>query len=56
MELAFSPSFSPDAKKTCYKIVEVKKHSGFRFNLVVVKGNRERSSLTNDVYQKVDCK
>jgi hypothetical protein len=56
MELSFSPSFSPDAKKTCYKVVEVAKSSGFGFNLGVVKGNRDRSSLTNDVYQKVDCK
>jgi hypothetical protein len=56
MELSFAPFSSADAKKTCYKVVEVQKSSGWGFNLGVVKGSKDKSSLTNDVYQKVDCK
>jgi hypothetical protein len=49
-------SFSPDAKKTCYKIVENSKGSGFGINLGFVKVSRDRSNNVTDVYQKIDCK
>jgi hypothetical protein len=49
-------SFTPDAKKTCYKIVETSKSSGFGINLGFVKVNRDRSKNVHEVYQKVDCK
>jgi hypothetical protein len=49
-------SFSPDAKKTCYKIVETSKSSGFGVNLGFVKVSRDRSKHVTEVYQKVNCK
>jgi hypothetical protein len=55
MELPFSTSFSPDAKKTCYKIIEVNKKSGSGVNLGFVKWHHSKTSLTFDTFQKVDC-
>jgi hypothetical protein len=55
MELSFSPSSSADAKKTCYKVVEVKNQKGFGLNLGIVKFNKDKLNLTSDMYQKVDC-
>ena len=49
-------SFTPDAKKTCWKIVETSKSSGFGINLGFVKVNKDKSSNVQEVYQRVNCK
>ena len=51
MELSFSPSFSPDAKRTCFKILEKHKRQGGGFDIGIVKSHHSKTYKSFDTFQ-----